>query len=87
MDNSGTYRVMYTLTVSGTYDASVVLGATGIVNRYLLCFLFTVLPCFLSQTYLFRFKFGLNRLEMVTWNRKKSFSIASHLINKSTFFL
>ena len=24
---------MYTLTVSGTYDASVVLGATGIVNR------------------------------------------------------
>jgi hypothetical protein len=34
MDNSGAYRVMYTLTVSGTYDASVVLGATGIANRY-----------------------------------------------------
>ncbi len=37
MENSGAYRVMYTLTVSGTYDASVVLGATGIVNRYYLC--------------------------------------------------
>ncbi len=36
MDNSGAYRVMYTLTVSGTYDASVVLGATGIVNRFYL---------------------------------------------------
>jgi hypothetical protein len=69
LGNKGSYRVMYTLTVSGTYDASVVLGATGIANRY-----FFFLASIMKHSETPMFQFISNILSAFTMETAKQYS-------------